>query len=110
MHPPRRRFLHALAAAPLLPALAEGPKAPAPVASPAPTPSPTPRAVDGVARALAQVIEARHGSQLEAGELEVIVKGIGDALEGAERLRVPRLLPSDEPATIFHARPAPARP
>jgi hypothetical protein len=96
----RRRFLHALAAAPLLPAL--GDAAPA---TPATAASPTPRPHDETARALGRIVEARYGSHLAPGDLDTIVKGIGDALEGAGRLRAYPLSNGDEPVTSFHARP-----
>jgi hypothetical protein len=98
VRPTRRHFLRTLAAAPLLPALGDAPAA-------TPSPTPAPRAVDASARLLAQVIEQRYGAQLEAGDLDVITKGIGDALEGAARLRALRLGNADEPVTLFHARP-----
>jgi hypothetical protein len=98
VRPTRRHFLRTLAAAPLLPALGDAPAA-------TPSPTPAPRAVDASARLLAQVIEQRYGAQLEAGDLDVITKGIGDALDGAARLRALRLGNADEPVTLFHARP-----
>lgn len=100
----RRRFLHALAMAPVLPALGDSPAAaPVPAASPSPSPAAAPR--DELARALTQVIETRYGAQLAAGDLAVIHKGIADALENAEKLRAVRLGNGDEPVTHFQARP-----
>ncbi len=104
MDPERRRFLHGLVAVPLLPVL--GPALPVGTPTlPTPAATATPRAHDATARLLAQVIEARHGAQLESGDLEVIAKGIGDALEGAHKLRALRLGNADEPVTVFRARP-----
>lgn len=104
--PTRRRFLGALATAPLLPALGDAPAATtAAPPTPSPSPAPAPRAVDATARLLAQAVETRHGAHFEPGDLDVIAKGIGDALEGAARLRALRLGNADEPVTVFRARP-----
>lgn len=109
----RRRFLHTLAAAPLVPALAaEAPQTPPPAAA-SPVPSPAPSAAQATARALAGIVEQRYGAQLAPGDVEIIAKGIADALEGAARLRARPLTSQDEPVSVFRARAgasgAPAR-
>jgi hypothetical protein len=113
----RRRFLKALATAPLAPsALFAAPQA----APPAPTPAPpTPEKPPGpVAQALGQVVRQRYGSQLEASDLAEIDKGIEANLQAADRLKGALTLGNaDEPVTYFEARlrkaaprPAPRRP
>jgi hypothetical protein len=102
----RRSFLKSLAAAPLLPkALVDAQTAPATAALPSPSPSPSP--VPGpVAEALAQVVQHRYGSQLEAADLEEIKKGIEDNLQAAERLKKAlKLTNADEPVNMFQAVP-----
>jgi hypothetical protein len=112
---PRRRFLQALAAAPLVPSAllaAQAPPAPAPAAPPTPTPSPTPSDAPGpVAQALGQAVRHRYGSQLEAADLAEIDKGIEQNLQAADRLKnAVKLGNADEPVTLFEARPrAPRR-
>ncbi len=101
MNVSRRRILQGLAGAPLLPALGQTAPSGTP---PTPAPSPTPRAVDGAARLLAQVVELRHGAQLAPGDVDVIAAGVGDALEGHQKLRALRLGNADEPVTVFRAR------
>jgi hypothetical protein len=103
----RRSFLKSLAAVPLLPRAWVGPQAsPSPVpALPSPSPSPVP---GPAAEALAQVVQHRYGSQLEAADLEEIKKGIEDNLQAAERLKKAlKLANADEPVNLFKARPRP---
>lgn len=108
----RRSFLKSLAAAPLLPRALLAPQAapspPAPVPSPSASPSPVP---SPAAEALAQVVQHRYGSQLEAGDLDDIKKNIEDNLQAAERLKnALKLTNADEPVTLFQAvPPVPAR-
>ena len=108
----RRSFLKSLAAAPLLPrALVAQQAVPSP-AAPLPSPSPSPSPVPGpVAEALAQVVQQRYGSQLEAGDLEEIKKGIEENLQAADRLKKAlKLTNADEPVNLFRAvPPAPAK-
>ena len=109
----RRSFLKSLAAAPLLPRALVAPQGvPAPVpAAVLPSPSPSPSPVPGpVAEALAQVVQHRYGSHLEAGEMDEIKKAIEDSLQGADRLKKAlKLTNADEPVTLFQAIP-PAAP
>src|SRR5438105_4885327 len=109
---PRRRFLKALAAAPLLPAALTQtpPVSPSPSAAPAaPVPSPSasasPEAPGPVADALGEVVRARYGPHLEAGELDQVKKNIADGLRNADGLRKVPLASGDEPVTRFTARP-----
>lgn len=96
----RRRFLESLTAAPLLPAaLTQAQPAAAETASPA-----------ALARHLGEVVRARYGQQLGAGDLEEVTRLIGESLEGAEKLRAVKLTNADEPVTLFSARPQPAPP
>jgi len=105
----RRSFLKSLAAVPLLPRALVGPQTtPSPAtALPSPSPSPSPSPVPGpVAEALAQVVEQRYGSQLEAADLEEIKKGIEDNLQAADRLKKAlKLTNADEPVNLFQASP-----
>jgi hypothetical protein len=103
----RRSFLKSLAAAPLLPRALVGPQTPPPPAAALPSPSPSPSPVPGpVAEALAQVVQHRYGSQLEAGDLEEIKKGIEENLQAADRLRKAlKLTNADEPVNLFQAVP-----
>lgn len=108
MQSARRRFLHSLAAVPFVPALAaQTPKAASP--PPSPTPAPEASGVEAAARLLGEFVRQRFGAQLEPDDLAAIVKNIQDNLESAERLREFPLGNSDEPVTVFQARP-PARP
>ena len=102
---PRRRFLKALAAAPLLPAALTQ----TPPVSPSPSPSASPEAPGPVADALGEVVRARYGAHLEAGELDQVKKNIADSLRNAEGLRKIPLANGDEPVTRFTARPPAAR-
>ena len=91
----RRGFLQSLLAAPLLPdSLAS-----------AQAPTPSPAAPDPVAEALAAVVKARYGAQLDAAELETVRGEIKKSLEAGERLKAVKLGNGDEPATAFSARP-----
>jgi hypothetical protein len=101
----RRSFLKSLAAAPLLPRALVGPQTTTPPAAALPSPSPSP--VPGpVAEALAQVVQHRYGSQLEAGDLEEIKKGIEENLQAADRLKKAlKLTNADEPVNLFQAVP-----
>jgi hypothetical protein len=106
---PRRRFLKALAAAPLAPSAllaAQAPSAPPPTAPAAPPPAPGAEPPGPAARALGQVVRHRYGAQLEAADLELVDKAIESNLQAAERLKnAVRLGNADEPATLFEARP-----
>jgi hypothetical protein len=112
---PRRRFLQALATAPLVPSALWAGEAPAPPAAPAAPPAPvtSPGATPPgpAAEALGQVVRHRYGSQLEAADLAEIDKAIEGNLQAADRLkRAVELGNADEPVTIFEARPrVPAR-
>jgi hypothetical protein len=108
----RRSFLKSLAAAPLLPGAlvsAQGAPAPSPSPPPAapPAPSPSPSPVPGpVAEALGQVVQLRYGSQLGAGDLDEIKKGIEDNLQAADKLKKAlKLTNADEPVSLFQAVP-----
>src|SRR5947208_3667918 len=71
-----------------LPGALVGPQTTPSPATALPSPSPSPSPVPGpVAEALAQVVEQRYGSQLEAADLEEIKKGIEDNLQAADRLK-----------------------
>ena len=111
---PRRRFLKALAAAPLAPSALWGAQAP-PAAPPATPATPAPTGGDTppgpAAQALGQVVRQRYGSQLEAADLLEIEKGIESNLQAAERLKGALVLGNaDEPVTLFEARPRTVRP
>jgi hypothetical protein len=115
----RRSFLKSLAAAPLLPrALVSTQAAPSPSPSPPPppaampAPSPSPSPVPGpVAEALGQVVQLRHGPQLEPGDLDEIKKNIEDNLQAADKLKKAlKLTNADEPVSLFQAvAPVPGR-
>ncbi len=95
MKTPRRGFLQSLLAAPLLPDSLVAAQAP----------SPSPAAPDAVADALAAVVKARYGAQLDAAELDAVRGEIKKSLESSERLKAVRLANGDEPVTAFSARP-----
>lgn len=109
--PERRRFLKALAIAPLAPAAlvsAEGPPAtPSPTpAPPVPSPSPSPAAPSAAARALADVVRARYAAHgFTEEEMAEIERGIDGNLRAGERLKRLGLKNGDEPVTTFAARP-----
>lgn len=97
----RRRFLESLSAAPLLPA----------ALLQARSPSPEPGSPAVLARHLAEVVRARHGEQLDPGDLDEVARLIGESLEGAEKLKAVPLTNADEPVTLFSARrPQPCAP
>jgi hypothetical protein len=95
MKTPRRGFLQSLLAAPFLPE---------PLAA-AQAPPPSPPAPDPVADALAAVVKARYGAQLDASELDTVRGEIKKSLEASDRLRAVKLGNADEPATSFSALP-----
>jgi hypothetical protein len=108
---PRRGFLKALAAAPLVPAAlvstrsAAAPQAaapPPPLAAPSP---PGATAPGPAAQALGQVVRHRYGAQLEPADLAEVDKAIEGNLQAADRLKsaIP-LGNADEPVTLFEAR------
>jgi hypothetical protein len=107
MNTRRRAFLGTLAGAPLLPVAFVGPQT---APSPGPSPSPTPTEADRVADALTEAVKARWGSHLDAAALEEVRKGIASNLRAADRIRSARRLGnSDEPVTLFEARPRAAQ-
>src|SRR5262245_13479122 len=95
MKTPRRGFLQSLLAAPLLPDSLAFPQAP----------PPSPPAPDPVVDALAGVVKARYGAQLDTAELDAVRGEIKKALEASDRLKAVKLGNGDEPATAFSARP-----
>jgi hypothetical protein len=108
----RRRFLASLAATPLVPAAwtqtAPAPPlaSPPPPSPPAPSPSPDP-----VADALAEAARQRFGAHFGPGDFEEVKKAIAGNLQAAARLqKAVKLANSDEPVTIFEARPPRPRP
>ncbi len=104
MSSPRRRFLTALSAVPLLPAALVRPQTATPLAGATPAPAPT--ETDRVAEALTEVVKRRYGSQLDPADLDEIQKSIVSNLKGADRVRSARRLGNaDEPVTVFAARP-----
>jgi hypothetical protein len=100
---PRRGFLKALAAVPILPgALARG-------ATAVPAPQAAASAPDTVAEALAEAVRRQFGAHLDAGELEEVRKELERNRAAASRLRAAmRLANADDPVGRFEARP-PAR-
>jgi hypothetical protein len=112
MRPPSRRlFLRSLAAVPVASAaaaLAQVPSAPSP--SPAP-PAASPAPPGDEARALAEAVRSRLGTQVGAEDMAAITSTIDDNLKSAERLHKGfRLGNGDEPITTFIAAPVPSRP
>ena len=82
MKSPRRRFLKALAVAPVVPG-ALGPQvAPPPAAAPG-----SPGASDSVSQALAEAIRRQFGAHLDAAELEEVRRELERNRSAAERLR-----------------------
>lgn len=90
----RRKFLQALPAAPLIPA-AIGTAVTAPSAEAA---APIPDQVN----ALAQVVQARFGEYLKAGDLDDIKRVIERNLRYAEAISKVKITNSDEPDFTFH--------
>jgi hypothetical protein len=116
MSAPRRRFLGALAAAPLLPAaLTQTTPAPAPPGTPVPTPTPTPplspeaAAREALAEALTEAARRRFGDRFPAEHLDDVRQEIAGNLRAAERLRALNLGNADEPVTVFEAVPPAVR-
>lgn len=106
----RRRFLSGLVVAPLAVA-AEARSVPQAASQPAtPAAPPAVPPADPVADALAEVVKRRYGAQLEAADLEAIRKSLGEARQNGERMRTAVALGnSDEPVTVFEARPRAGR-
>lgn len=98
MPTPRRRFLASLALAPLAPqALAAPAQTPAPASPPVPEP---------VVDALAEIVKRRYGAHLSGDDLIAIRKLLVEAVKTGDRLRAAAPLGnSDEPVTVFEARP-----
>src|SRR5258708_25973175 len=105
MTTPRRRFLGTLAAVPLAPAALALPQA----APPIPAPSASPATASPVGEALAEVARRRYGVHFESGDSEAILKLVAENLKAAERLQAHKLGNTDEPVTVFAARPRPAK-
>jgi hypothetical protein len=113
---PRRRFLAAMAAAPLLPAaLAQTPPAPTASPSPAPAASPTPplspeaAAQEALADALTEAARRRFGETFPAEHGDDIRQEIAGNLRAASRLKALGLGNADEPVTVFEAVPPAVR-
>jgi hypothetical protein len=98
MKAPRRVFLGALAAAPLVPAGLVS----------AETPSVSPEGA-AMAEGLLLVARARFGHHLAPQEVAEVRKGIESVLRSGEKLRSVALTNADEPVAIFEARPRPSR-
>ena len=98
MKAPRRVFLGALAAAPLVPASLVS----------AETPSVSPEGA-AMAEGLLLVARARFGHHLAPQEVAEVRKGIESVLRSGEKLRSVALTNADEPVAIFEARPRPSR-
>ena len=110
MSAPRRSFLKSLAAAPLLPVLAQtSPNPPPPPPSPSPNPS-TSDAPTPMALALAEAARHRFGAHFAPGDMDEIARAIQGNLQAADRLRKVTLVNSDEPITQFSALPPGATP
>jgi len=109
--PGRRRFLMlmglacasstlahpAAALAEALPATSSATPAAAPPADAAPKPP------SDEARALAEVVRLRHGTDLTAAQLHAIAEDLDGRLEGGRALRKLPFANGDEPDTTFHA-------
>lgn len=105
--PGRRRFLSALAAAPLLPAALTQTAAPTPPAVPTPSPSAAPGAAEreAVADALTEAARRIFGERFPAEQAGDVKQSIVENLQAAERLRALGQGNADEPVTRFSARP-----
>lgn len=114
--PDRRGFLKTIglagiSSALVAPALSAA-QAPVPEASPVPATPPAPAdaakaaAVPGIgedARALAGIIERRHGRQLSMEQLESIARDFDGDLKALKRMREVKLGNGDEPDFTFRA-------
>lgn len=97
----RRHFLESLTAAPLLPAALVQ----------AQSWSPGPGTPAGLAGHLAEVVRVRYGDQLGPGDMDEVVRLIGESVEAGDKLKAVRLTNADEPVTLFSARrPQPCAP
>lgn len=109
MKSPRRRFLKALAVAPVVPVT---------LAAQASAQTPAPGAArqlpggagDDVSEALTEAVRRQFGEHLDASELEEVRREIERMRGAAARLRASaRLANADDPVTRFEARPSAAR-
>lgn len=90
--------------------------APGPAAAPGPAPSPAPAPPDTTkaaapevgedARALAGIIERRHGRHLSKEQLASIARDFDGDLKALERLRQVKLANGDEPDFTFYVKGA----
>src|SRR5262249_22073784 len=110
----RRHFLQVLGAVTALPLIAplngraQTPPATTPTPAAGPTPATTPAVDPGVeadARRLLDIVQRRYGGRLDGAELEAIGDVPQDGIQSGQALRKVALANSDEPATVFRARP-----
>jgi hypothetical protein len=114
----RRGFLKTVGLAGISSALVapalSGAQAPAPAVPPLPATAPAPAdtvkaaappEVGEDARALAGIIERRHGQHLSKEQLESIARDFDGDLKALKRMREVKLGNTDEPDFTFRARP-----
>lgn len=75
---------------------------PAKPAKPATSTAPEEKISDD-ARALASIIERRHGKHLNAAQLESVTRDLDGDLQSGQRLRAVKLRNADEPDVVFKA-------
>jgi hypothetical protein len=104
--PPRRHVLRALATVPLVPGALVAQTAPtAPTAAPSPTPAASPAEPSAAVEALTQAARHLFEPHLQPDQLDAVRKGIGASLRNGRELAALGLANSEEPVTVFHARP-----
>jgi hypothetical protein len=97
-------FAGLLGALPAAGALAQtaAPPAPSAPASPALSAPPAPE-ISEDARALAAIVQRRHGAHLDAAQLEAVTRDLERVVQNGRRLRAAKLVNADEPDATFRA-------
>jgi len=103
--PPRRHVLRALATVPLLPGALAAQTAPGPAPAPAPAPAPSPVEASAAVEALTQAARHLFEPHLQADQLDAVRKSVATALRNGRELAALKLANSEEPVTVFSARP-----
>jgi len=103
--PPRRRVLRALATVPLVPGALVAQTAPGPAPSPPPAPAASPAEPSPAVEALTQAARHLFEPHLQPEQLDAVRKSIAASLRNGRELAALGLANSEEPVTVFHARP-----
>lgn len=102
---PRRHVLRALATVPLVPGALVAQSAPPAARPPTPAPAPSPAEPSPAVEALTQAARHLFEPHLKPDQLAAVREGIAGALKNGRELAALKLANSEEPVTVFSARP-----